>query len=137
MRQLILFILICCFTSLSQAETELVLVKEQLIPKVYSAPGYTAALNKIEISTKHTGFITQLLVEAGDVIENFEAGVYTMSGVIKLGAFVTSFDSHIDKSEKFIEEAETGVVISEPNIWVKRGAIVLGLMFVKRLIFGK
>ena len=61
--------LMCCFTSFSQAETEVVLVKEQLIPKYYSAPGYTAALNKIEISSKHTGFITQLLVEAGDIVE--------------------------------------------------------------------
>ena len=59
----------CCFTSFSQAETDVVLVKQQLIPKYYSAPGYTAALNNIEISSKLTGFITQLLVEAGDIVE--------------------------------------------------------------------
>jgi RND family efflux transporter MFP subunit len=63
-----LFIM-CCFSSISQAENKLALVKEQLIPKIYSAPGYTAALNKIEISSKHTGYITQLLVEAGDIVE--------------------------------------------------------------------
>ncbi len=66
---LLIIVLICCLTSLSQAGTEMALVKVQLIPKVYSAPGYTAALNKIEISSKHTGFITQLLVEAGDIVE--------------------------------------------------------------------
>lgn len=72
-----LYVVMCCFASFSQAETELIptldleiaLVKEQLIPKIYSAPGYTAALNKIEISSKQTGFITQLLVEAGDIVE--------------------------------------------------------------------
>ncbi len=73
MRRLILsihlFVLMSCLASFSQAENEIVLVKEQLIPKVYSAPGYTAALNKIEISSKQTGFITQLLVEAGDIVE--------------------------------------------------------------------
>ena len=62
-------VLMSCFTSFSQAETEVVLVKEEFIPKIYSAPGYTAALNKIEISSKHTGYITQLLVEAGDIVE--------------------------------------------------------------------
>ena len=62
-------VLMSCFSSFSQAETEVVLVKEEFIPKIYSAPGYTAALNKIEISSKHTGYITQLLVEAGDIVE--------------------------------------------------------------------
>ena len=61
-------VLMSCFSSFSQAETEVVLVKEEFIPKIYSAPGYTAALNKIEISSKHTGYITQLLVEAGDIV---------------------------------------------------------------------
>lgn len=64
-----LFVLMSCLASFSQAENKIVLVKEQLIPKVYSAPGYTAALNNIEISSKQTGFITQLLVEAGDIVE--------------------------------------------------------------------
>ena len=59
----------CCFTSFSQAETDIVLVKEQFIPKYYSSPGYTAALNKIEISSKQTGFVTHLFVEAGDIVE--------------------------------------------------------------------
>ncbi len=62
-------LLMCCLTSISQAENQIALVTEQLIPKIYSAPGYTAALNKIEISSKHTGYITQVLVEAGDIIE--------------------------------------------------------------------
>ena len=83
MQRLVFFLLMCCFTSFSQAETEpaltpapalaqemeMALVKEQLIPKYYSSPGYTAALNKIEISSKHIGFITQILVEAGDIVE--------------------------------------------------------------------
>ena len=62
-------LLTCCFISFSQAETEVALVKEEFIPKIYSAPGYTVALNKIEISSKHTGYITKLLVEAGDIVE--------------------------------------------------------------------
>ena len=69
MQRLVLFIAMCSLISLSQAETEIVLVKEQFIPKYYSSPGYTAALNKIEIRSKHTGFITQILVEAGDIVE--------------------------------------------------------------------
>ena len=69
MQRLVLFIAMCCLSAFSQAETEVVLVKEEFIPKIYSAPGYTAALNKIEISSKHTGYITHLLVEAGDIVE--------------------------------------------------------------------
>ncbi len=69
MRRIIFFILLCCMTSFSQAETKIVSVKEQLIPKIYSAPGYTAALNKIEISSKYNGVITELLVEAGDIVK--------------------------------------------------------------------
>ncbi len=44
-------------------------VQQQLIPKYHSAPGYTAALNNIEISSKQSGFITKLLVEAGDIVD--------------------------------------------------------------------
>ena len=62
-------VLLCCVTSFSHAETEIVSVKEQLIPKIYSAPGYTAALNKIEISSKYDGVITELFVEAGDIVK--------------------------------------------------------------------
>ena len=62
-------VLLCCMTSFSQAETEIVSVKEQFIPKIYSAPGYTAALNKIEISSKYNGVITELFVEAGDIVK--------------------------------------------------------------------
>jgi len=69
MQRLIFFILLCCMTSFSQAETEIVSVKEQLILKIYSAPGYTAALNKIEISSKYNGVITELFVEAGDIVK--------------------------------------------------------------------
>lgn len=79
MRRLILhflftIVLLCCMTSFSQAtpylqETKIVSIKEQIIPKIYSAPGYTAALNKIEISSKYNGVITELFVEAGDTVK--------------------------------------------------------------------
>ena len=48
---------------------EIISVKEQFIPKIYSAPGYTAALNNIEISSKYNGVVTELLVEAGDIVK--------------------------------------------------------------------
>ena len=69
MQRLIFFIILCCVTSFSQAETEVVSVKEQFIPKIYSAPGYTAALNNIEISSKYNGVVTELLVDAGDIVK--------------------------------------------------------------------
>ena len=66
---LLTVVLLCCVTSFSQADTEIVSVKEQFIPKIYSAPGYTAALNNIEISSKYNGVITELFVEAGDIVK--------------------------------------------------------------------
>ncbi len=62
-------VLLCCVTSFSQADTEIISVKEQFIPKIYSAPGYTAALNNIEISSKYNGVVTELFVEAGDIVK--------------------------------------------------------------------
>ncbi len=44
-------------------------VEQKSIPKYYYAPGYTAALNNIEISSKQSGFITKILVEAGETVE--------------------------------------------------------------------
>ncbi len=44
-------------------------VKQQLIAQYYSALGYTIALNNIEISSKQTGFISNILVEAGDIVD--------------------------------------------------------------------
>jgi RND family efflux transporter MFP subunit len=75
MRRLV-FTIFCCFISLSSYAVaqslplvEIAEVISQQIPKYYSAPGYTIALNNIEISSKQTGFIKKVLVEAGDIVE--------------------------------------------------------------------
>ncbi|NOQ79486.1 MAG: efflux RND transporter periplasmic adaptor subunit [Gammaproteobacteria bacterium] len=102
-----LFVLMSCLASFSQAETEVVLVKEQLIPKVYSAPGYTASLNKIEISSKQTGFITQLLVEAGDIVEK---------GQLLLVIDETANKQSIEQVKKEIEIAQVTVADAKKDV---------------------
>ncbi|MCK5648603.1 MAG: efflux RND transporter periplasmic adaptor subunit [Gammaproteobacteria bacterium] len=102
-----LFVLMSCLASFSQAETEIVMVEEQLIPKVYSAPGYTAALNKIEISSKQTGYITQLLVEAGDIVEK---------GQLLLVIDETANKQSIEQVKKEIEIAQVTVTDAKKDV---------------------
>jgi len=115
MQRLVLFlftmVLICVFISFAQAETELTLetalVKKQLIPKYYSSPGYTAALYKIEISSTQTGFITQILVEAGDFVEK---------GQLLLVIDETANMQSIEQVKKEIEIAKVTVTDAKKDV---------------------
>jgi len=72
---LLFYIYIATYHSLSFSQetaiavSKIATVKQQSITQYHSAPGYTIALNNIEISSKQTGFISHIFVEAGDIVD--------------------------------------------------------------------
>ena len=66
--QITLFMLLAVFSVCAYAE-QVVVVEKKSIPKFYFAPGYIVPLNKIEITSKHTGYIKEIHIDSGDIVE--------------------------------------------------------------------
>ena len=125
---LIFYLYIIGYHSLSFAQENSVFkvttVKQQLIPKYYSAPGYTAALHNIEISSKQSGFITNIFVEAGDSVNKGQLLVIIDETVTKQSieqvkkeveiAYITVADAKKDVAN--FERLRKGQSISEEKL---------------------
>lgn len=111
MWQLTLILLLSCLAVFSYAENkpeyEIAIVEEQVIPIYYPAPGYTAALNKIEISSRQTGFIKQVLVEEGDIVEQDQL-LLVLDETVHL--------QNIEQVTKAVEIAQITVIDAEKDV---------------------